>query len=280
MTLKQVPLILQDKIPKEHKAKMIIKPELVRNIKNYFSLNIYETKVWLALLGKGIASAGEIAEVSGVPRSRTYDVLESLEKEGFAISKIGKPVKYIAVKPTTVIEKIKSNINTQSKERLENLSKLKTTEEYTEIEDLYKTGIKPIKHEDLSGAIKGKSNLFNHIKELAESANKEVIISTSTHEINEKARTFAAIFATLKRRRITLKIALSGEESEIKKINNKFKIKAEKLDINSRFVIIDKEQALLMLSQNPKDEDEVGIWINSDFFVNALAFLFEQAMIK
>ena len=82
---------------------MNFKPELVKKIKDYFSLNIYETKVWLALISKGVASAGEIAEISEVPRSRTYDVLESLEKMGFALAKIGKPVKYMAVKPTQVI---------------------------------------------------------------------------------------------------------------------------------------------------------------------------------
>ena len=87
---------------------MIMKQELVKRIREYFDLNIYETKVWIALLSKGIASAGEIAAISGVPRSRTYDVLESLEKRGFAIIKIGKPVKYIAVKPTEVLEKMKS----------------------------------------------------------------------------------------------------------------------------------------------------------------------------
>ena len=54
---------------------MILKSELIKKIKGYFDLNIYETKVWLALLQKGISSAGEIAEISGVPRSRTYDVL-------------------------------------------------------------------------------------------------------------------------------------------------------------------------------------------------------------
>ena len=63
---------------------MLVKQDLINKIKDYFDLNIYETKVWIALLGKGIASAGEIAEISGVPRSRTYDVLESLEKQGFA----------------------------------------------------------------------------------------------------------------------------------------------------------------------------------------------------
>ena len=64
---------------------MLVKQELINKIKDYFDLNVYETKVWLALIGKGSASAGEIAELSGVPRSRTYDVLETLEKKGFAI---------------------------------------------------------------------------------------------------------------------------------------------------------------------------------------------------
>ena len=85
---------------------MIVKPDMVKKVKEYFNLNIYETKVWLALLSKGIVTAGETAELSGVPRSRTYDVLESLEKRWFAIVKFGKPVKYIAVDPNAVLEKM------------------------------------------------------------------------------------------------------------------------------------------------------------------------------
>ena len=88
---------------------MLVKQELINKIKDYFSLNVYETKVWLALLTKGIASAGEVADISGVPRSRTYDVLESLEKRGFAIVKLGKPVKYLGVKPRVIIEKLKND---------------------------------------------------------------------------------------------------------------------------------------------------------------------------
>ena len=112
---------------------MIIKQDLVKRIKEYFNLNIYETKVWLALLSKGIASAGEVAELSGVPRSRTYDVLESLEKGGFAIVKIGKPVKYIAVKPVEVVEKMKSRALNDAQEKVKSLSNLKDTAEYTEL---------------------------------------------------------------------------------------------------------------------------------------------------
>ncbi|MDP2628607.1 MAG: helix-turn-helix domain-containing protein, partial [Nanoarchaeota archaeon] len=106
---------------------MLIKNELINKIKDYFDLNVYETKVWLALLSKGIASAGEVADISGVPRSRTYDVLEGLEKRGFAIVKIGKPVKYLVVKPKMIIEKMKNNLKQDAEERMQSLSKVKET---------------------------------------------------------------------------------------------------------------------------------------------------------
>lgn len=260
---------------------MIVKPELVNQIKEYFNINIYETKVWLALLSKGIASAGEIAELSGVPRSRTYDVLESLEKEGFAIAKLGKPVKYIAVNPTTVLEKLKSNTLKTANENVKMLANLKETKEYAELEDLYKTGIEPIKHSNVSGAIKGKSNIFNHLKELVDSAKKEVVICTSTSEVNEKSRIFSSLFNNLNKKKINLKIALSGEESDIKRINNKFKINARKLDVNSRFYLVDKEQILFMLTQNSqRDDEDLGVWIHSGFFVNSMTYLFEKAWVK
>src|SRR3989338_7331913 len=124
---------------------MIMKQDLVKRIKEYFNLNIYETKVWLALLTKGIASAREVADLSGVPRSRTYDVLESLEKSGFAITKIGKPVKYIAVKPTEVLEKMKANTMNDAQEKVKSLSTLKETQEYNELEQLHKSSIAMVK---------------------------------------------------------------------------------------------------------------------------------------
>ena len=161
---------------------MIINQQLVKQIKEYFNLNIYETKVWLALLGKGIASAGEVADISGVPRSRTYDVLESLEKRGFAMMKLGKPVKYIAIKPNVIIEKLKTNAMKNADEKLKSLSKLKSTKEYSELEQLYHVGIQPVKHEDLLGAIKGKATIYSHIKEVLEN---HIIISGAEEFINK-----------------------------------------------------------------------------------------------
>lgn len=257
---------------------MIIKQELINQIKDHFALNIYETKVWLALLGKGLASAGEVAEISGVPRSRTYDVLESLEKRGFAIMKLGKPVKYIAVKPNIIIEKLKSNTLKNANERIESISKLKDTDEYKELQQLYSVGIQPVRQEDISGSIKGKLTIYSHIKELLENAKKEVIICTSVQEIQNKSRFFSLVFDRLKKADIKIKIALSGEEKDIKKINNKFKIKAKQIDVDTRFFIADNEQILFMISKTELPEEEIAVWLNTPFFATSLGFMFNQAV--
>ena len=99
-------------------------------------MNIYETKVWLALLSKGIASAGDIAKISRVPRSRAYDVLESLEKKGFAIEKLGKPIMYIGIKPKGILERFfsKNNVRRNAEERINFLSNIKETEEFLALE--------------------------------------------------------------------------------------------------------------------------------------------------
>src|SRR3989344_9205524 len=185
---------------------MLLKQDLINRIRDYFDLNIYETKVWLALLGKGVASAGQIAEISRVPRSRTYDVLESLEKKGFAIIKIGKPVKYLGVKPHVILEKLKNNVKKDAEERMEDLSKIKTTDEFLKLEALYRGGSIPVKREDISASLRGKSNISNYLREILQNATKEVIVCTNVKELTSKSKLFIQTFETLQKNGIKLKI--------------------------------------------------------------------------
>lgn len=256
---------------------MLVKQDLINKIKDYFDLNIYETKVWLALLGKGIATAGEIADVSGVPRSRTYDVLESLEKKGFAIVKIGKPVKYLGVKPKVILEKLKNNVRTEAEERVVTLSNIKETSEFTQLESLYREGINPVKKEDLSAALKGKSNISNHLKEIIQNAEKEVIICTNAQEIISKAKLFKQTFEILVKEKIKVKLALSGDKEDLVKVEKTLGIKPKKIDIDAKFFIVDKKEILFYLSKN-NDKEEIAIWLNSEFFSQAFAELFDKAM--
>ena len=102
----------------------------LQDVKKHFRLNIYEAKIWSSLLSRGIASAGELAEVSGVPRSRCYDVLESLEKKGFIIMKIGKPIKYIAVKPEVILERVKHDVEGEAAVQVDSLMAIAETDAF------------------------------------------------------------------------------------------------------------------------------------------------------
>jgi sugar-specific transcriptional regulator TrmB len=256
---------------------MLVKQELINKIKDYFDLNVYETKVWLALLGKGIASAGEIADISGVPRSRTYDVLESLEKRGFAIIKLGKPVKYLGVKPKIIIEKLKNNVKKDADDRIEDLSKIKTTDEFLKLEGLYKDGISPLKREEITASIKGKSNISNQLKEILQNASKEIIICTNAEEMNQKIKLFSQTFENLKKADIKIKIALSGDSQLIKKIAEKLGVKIKEINLEAKFFIIDRKEVLFYLYKTSSEED-VAIWLNSEFFSEAFASLFDKAI--
>ena len=256
---------------------MLVKQELINRIKDYFNLNVYETKVWLALLGKGIASAGEIAEISRVPRSRTYDVLEGLEKKGFAIIKLGKPVKYIGIKPHLILEKLKNNVRSNAEEKIISLVNLKETEEFSKLEKLYKEGLNPIKKEDYSAALKGRSNISNYLREILQNASKEVIICTSADDVNYKLKLFQQTIESLDKENIKVRIALSGNESIIKNISGILEIKIKKIDIDAKFFIIDRKEILFYISKD-KNQEDIAVWINSEFFAKAFATLFERAI--
>ncbi len=258
---------------------MLVKQEIINKIKDYFDLNIYETKVWLALLGKGVASAGEVADISGVPRSRTYDVLESLEKKGFAIIKLGKPVKYLGVKPKIILEKLKNNVRKDAEDKIESLLKIKDTDEFSQLEELYKGGINPAKREDLSAALRGRSNISNHLREILSEAKKEVIVCTNAEEILSKSKLFKQTFELLSKNNIKIILALSGDKSLIKKIEDLFGMKVKQVQIDAKFFIVDRKEILFYLSR-AEDKEDFAIWLNSDFFSEAFASLFEKAMGK
>lgn len=256
---------------------MIIKLELVKRIKDYFNLNIYEAKVWLALLSKGIASAREVADLSGVPRSRTYDVLESLEKRGFAITKIGKPVKYISVKPTEVIEKMKSLVLQDAQDKVKSLGDLKGTSEYTELNQLHNSGIAPIKSHDITGSLKGRANIVARLRELLDSAKSEVIICTSVSDFEDKSRVLIPALERFNKENVKIKISLSGDIEKIKRINGKYNIKAKFLDSTARMYIADKKETFFMVTPE-NTEEEMGVWLQSPFFTNSISQILDFSM--
>lgn len=255
---------------------MIVKKEFIDNVKDNFGLNTYETKVWLALLSKGVASAGEVAGLSRVPRSRAYDVLESLEKKGFAIEKLGKPVKYFGVKPKIILEKLKNDVKKEAEERVSFLSRVREISEFEELEELYDKGIETVKKEDLSTSLRGKSNISVYLKNMVERAKEEVIICADSEDVSKKAKLFKQTIRILKESNIKTYFCLSGEEKMIKYLEKMLDTKILRVKLKIKFFIIDRKEILFYVS-DPVNHDDTAIWLNSSFFSEAFATLFEKA---
>jgi HTH-type transcriptional regulator, sugar sensing transcriptional regulator len=88
---------------------MPIKQATINALK-IIGLTDYESKAYLALTSLISATALKLSENSGVPLSRTYDVLKSLHKKGFIEITRGKPLIYRVVPPQDVFEKSRVKI--------------------------------------------------------------------------------------------------------------------------------------------------------------------------
>ncbi len=260
---------------------MIVKDEFLSRLRKIFDLNLYEVKVWTALLSRGTSTAGELSNISDVPRSRTYDILESLEKKGFIIMKLGKPIKFVALKPEEVVERVKKNLMVDAKERTNRLERLKGDEVLEELTSLFTKGVKFVEPSDLSGSLKGRQNLYNHLDMMVRDAEKTVTIVTTAEGLNRKLEALMPSLEKVKKRGVKIRIAAPVDKNNIKVAKDLSKV-AEVRDmqnLKARFIIIDSNQLMFMLLDDEKFHPnyDVGVWINTEFFAQALEQMFEMA---
>ena len=259
---------------------MIIKEEFLSRLRKIFDLNLYEVKVWVALLSRGVSTAGELSNIGDVPRSRTYDILESLEKKGFAIMKLGKPIKFIALKPEEVVERVKRNLMTNANEKSKRLDRLKSEDVLKEISTLYTNGIKFIEPNELSGSLKGRTNLYNHLDMLIRGATKNVIIMTSEDGLGRKVESLKPSLEKLKKKGVKIRIAapISKKNLKIAKELGKIaEVRSTAGKIKSRFAIADGKELLFMVLDDEEVHPsyDVGVWVNTPFFSNTLEQMFD-----
>ncbi len=257
---------------------MIVQEEFLKKLRTAFDLNIYEVKIWTALLSRGLATAGELSDISNVPRSRSYDVLESLEKKGFVIMKLGKPIRYIAVPPEEILKRVKRLINMQAEEQIKSYENIKDSKLFSELELLYKQGIEHIEPSNLSGAIRGRDAIYNHMESLMSKAEKTVVIATSADGLARKVANFMDTFKKLKTQNVKIKI-LAPNTKEAKLAAKELKGNAEVRFVSEmagRFVIVDGKEVIFMLAsdQDVHESYDVGVWVNTPFFASALENMF------
>jgi len=252
---------------------MVLREDLLSRLRKIFGLNLYEVKIWTALLSRGVSTAGELSNISGVPRSRTYDILESLERKGFVVMKLGKPIKFIALKPDEVVEKAKKNFIEEAKEKGKLLDEIKNSSLMKQLIEIYTKGVKYVEPHELSGVLKGKYNINNHIESIVAKAEKELIIFTTEKSLQTKIEILKPALEKLKKRGVKIKIATQVTKNNIDLIREISKFaEVRHTNINTRMVVVDGKTITFMLFDDKTihPQYDLGIWINSEYFVSAI----------
>src|SRR3989344_238213 len=121
--------------------------------------------------------------------------------------KIGKPIKFVALKPEEVVERVKRNLIVNAQEKSKRLEKLRGDEVLTELNSLFSSGVKFVEPSDLSGSLRGRQNMYNHLDMMLRAAEKTVTIVTTAEGLNRKLEALMPALDKAKRRGVSVRIA-------------------------------------------------------------------------
>ena len=254
---------------------MLAQKVFLNELKQHFRLNIYEVKIWTAILSRGVAAAGELADISGVPRSRCYDVLEGLEKKCFIIMKVGKPIQYIAVQPDAILERVKKGLKEDAERQIGIMESIKDTDIFNELELLHKTGIRHVDVSELSNSLIGRDSINKQIKSMLERAKKSVTVATTADGFKRKAKVLKNYIPSLRRKGVKVKMIAPIDKVVAKKLQG---VELKGMSIDARFVNVDNKEIMFLLGPEEDAEHDTGIWVESEFFVKAYSELFEASL--
>jgi len=236
-------------------------------------LNKYERNLWVALLSRGSSTAGELSDISNVPRSRCYDVLESLADKGFIVIQPGKPLKYVAIHPKEGLERVKKKVHEEAVEMGRKIDRLMKSDAIKELEKLHRENIKMVKPEDLTGALKGRYAVLQQVETMLKGAKKSVKYMTTESGLKELSENHSSILKKVAGSGVKIQIAapITKNTADIARDLSKFAQVRNIQDVElverlaGRFCIVDGNEFIVGLTDDVKTHptQDVALWTQS-----------------
>ena len=130
-------------------------------------LTSYEIRAYTTLIKDGESNASEISQNSGVPYSKIYEILGTLEEKGWLGSDDSRPTKYFAKAPSNALETTKQN----------------TDEAFSQNKNIILSELIPLYEKSGTSEkpdiwfISGAMNIVSKIMEMVEHCREEVMIA-------------------------------------------------------------------------------------------------------
>ena len=250
---------------------MLGSSELMDSLKG-IGLNLYERKLWVALLAKGTATAGELSSIANVPRSRTYDVLQTLAEKGFVIVQTSKPLRYVAVTPSEALDRARKKMEEKLRAVEVKMGKLQKSKVMNELNSLFEKGLKLISIEDMTGALKGKYSVLQQTDSMFRGAKSSINILTTSAGLNDLRENHLNVLKKMKDSGVNIRIATKIGESSAEAVKalagiaDIRKINESELPISGRITVVDETQLMMGLSdaENVHSSQDMVFWTKSE----------------
>ncbi len=235
-------------------------------------LNMYERKIYSALLGRGVSTAGELSEMTNVPRSRAYDVLESLAEKGFSVIKSSQPMEYVAIPPQQAIENIKKQHQKELEEKLNRLDNFKGSEAVDELENLYDQGLELVEPEEMSGSLKGRHQIQQHMGTMFQEADESIKMVTSEKGLKDLHDNHADFLAEAKDKGVNVRIlapVTDNNKAEFEELSQVAEVRhmEHKEEFNvpeGSFAVIDNDALTMsMTHEDVHQTQDTAFWTKS-----------------
>lgn len=249
---------------------MLVSSKVMDALKG-IGLNLYERRLWVALLARGTSTAGELSGLANVPRSRTYDILQSLAEKGFVVVQTGKPIKYVAISPSEAIDRAKKKMEEDLQRALEKMDGLKQSAMMKELNELYQKGMEVISPEDLTGALKGQYFVSQQINTMFKDANKKINIMTTKEGLNDLMKSHFDVLKKANERGVDIRVAAALDRGldvpkELSGIAQIRSVNKKELPLSGKFFITDGKEMLLSLtdSKSVHSSQSMAMWSKSE----------------
>lgn len=217
------------------------------NLLKSIGLTDAESKVYLTLIKYGNTSGYEASKLSGVPRSKIYNTLESLVRKGFILfSEKDGNTRYASIPINEISEKIKRDMNYT----LDELDiQLKDYEAVTDLEYIWH--------------IKEYNNVFAKCRNIINSTEKELLIQIWEEDISE------ILDEVVKMQSMGIKIGVvffSENEKSTLPLNNYVKhgmLKQKYEEMGGRFITLVSDNKQVVFGQILSGNVAEVIWTKS-----------------
>lgn len=215
-----------------------------------FGLTDYEIRSYTSLLEIGPATANELSEASGVPYSKIYEVLGSLEKKGWVEMEHGRPSKYYPKPPSVALEITKSQIE----------NALKTNEGLVlnELQPIYEK--KGVRERPDIWIVRGDLNVLARIRETIERVQKEILAAVPSISDSAAEMLIPLVKATVDRGVKVQIMTMKNPTNETMARLAKFCDIRVREQMFGGGIIADGREVILLLGEEGEEGINLAIW--------------------